>query len=289
MNTTTSVLPVIVGVDDSEHAMHAALWAGAEAAERAAPLRVIHALDAEPGPAAAGPAREGAESDPGAGSGLLARVADRVRAAHPDLEVACSLVYAAAPGALIAAGAQACLLVVGSHGRGGFAGLPLGSVSRRVLAHAHCPTAVIRDFGIADARAGDLVLGMALGEPESTVLFAFAAAERARAALRAVHAWMPYPMHNQAELSDTDILARQAVHDMATELKSARERFPDVPVTFAAQRGSAPGVLSEASREARLTVIGGHHHRWPLPAGVGHTVQGVLRGARSPVAVVPEP
>lgn len=76
---------------------------------------------------------------------------------------------------------------------------------------------------------------------------------------------------------------------MSTELKSVRELFPDVPVRFDAQRGDAPGVLSDASGGARLTVIGGHRHRWPLPAGVGHTVHGVLNGARSPVAVVPEP
>jgi nucleotide-binding universal stress UspA family protein len=58
-----------------------------------------------------------------------------------DLET--KLVHSHPVQALIDEALGAELVVVGSHGRGGFTGMLLGSVSQAVLHHAACPVAVV--------------------------------------------------------------------------------------------------------------------------------------------------
>ncbi|SPF02725.1 Universal stress proteinc/MT2085 [Streptomyces sp. MA5143a] len=68
---------------------------------------------------------------------------------YPGVNVKREVVQGGTREALIEASRAAQLLVVGARGRGGFAGLLLGSVSQATLHHAHCPVAVVR--GAADS------------------------------------------------------------------------------------------------------------------------------------------
>jgi nucleotide-binding universal stress UspA family protein len=64
------------------------------------------------------------------------------REAYPDVDVETRLVGGHPVDALIEESAASEMLVLGSRGCGGFEGLTLGSVSRRVLTHARTPVAV---------------------------------------------------------------------------------------------------------------------------------------------------
>ncbi|TWP45724.1 universal stress protein [Lentzea tibetensis] len=63
---------------------------------------------------------------------------------YPDVRVHRVVLRDRPVRALMRYGADAQLLVVGSHGRGGFAGMLLGSTSQALLYHSPCPLAIVR-------------------------------------------------------------------------------------------------------------------------------------------------
>lgn len=72
------------------------------------------------------------------------RVIEAAGAVPPGLDVRAAAVNGTPEFALIEASREADLVVVGSRGRGGFAGLVLGSTSLDLASHSHCPVAILR-------------------------------------------------------------------------------------------------------------------------------------------------
>ncbi|GAA0965860.1 universal stress protein [Actinocorallia libanotica] len=137
---------VVVAVDDTPSAQAALGFAFEEAALRSARLRAVHAWR---DPASLGwgemqPPVYDPELVAGEESRVLSEALAGWPARYPDVEVVEEVVRGGTVRALAGASARADLLVLGSRGRGGFAGLLLGSVGQAMLHHAHCPVAVVR-------------------------------------------------------------------------------------------------------------------------------------------------
>ena len=142
---------IVVGVEGSGYARAALIWAIEEAAYRDAVVEVVTAYSPTYVPAAPDLGYVPLDS-----FDLLTEVErmqgdvidSAVEAAdHPDVEVRRTLVKGRAALMRIADGAD--MLVVGNRGRGGFAGLRLGSVSQAIAHHSPCPLVIVRT-GLAE-------------------------------------------------------------------------------------------------------------------------------------------
>ena len=135
--------PVLVGVDGSESSRLAVGLGADEAALRDVPLVLVHVGPADGDRTVPEEIEESQAAYQAEAVRLLADASAAVRAEHPDLVVREHPVRAAgAAQGLIEASGAASLLVVGTRGRAGFAGLLLGSVSQAAIQHAHCPVLV---------------------------------------------------------------------------------------------------------------------------------------------------
>lgn len=133
---------IVVGVDGSEGSKEALRWAARQAEMSGAELRVILAwhLPASVWPAGALVPLDFSEG----GQQTLDESITEVLGDHPQITVSSEVVESLPAPALIAAAADADLLVVGSRGHGAFAGMLLGSVSQHCVTHAGCPVVVVR-------------------------------------------------------------------------------------------------------------------------------------------------
>lgn len=138
---------ITVGVDDSDGARRALRWALALAEVTGATVQVVHVfprhfswidgdLSAEELERSRRSALAVAERD-------LAAVVDDVVADKPAVALVRTPMLGDPRAVLVEEAKQSDLLVVGSRGRGGVAGLLLGSVSQRCIETAACPVVVV--------------------------------------------------------------------------------------------------------------------------------------------------
>ncbi len=135
---------IVVGVDGSPSSDAAVQWAIDEAHLSGADVSMVHGWTYPYSwHSADGLLHDAMKRDAEEQLRASALVADAALRADA-VSILPELVPMAPANALMKVAADADLLVVGSRGRGGFAAMLLGSVSRTVVQHATCPVAVIR-------------------------------------------------------------------------------------------------------------------------------------------------
>jgi nucleotide-binding universal stress UspA family protein len=139
---------IVVGVDHSEGAKAALRFALAEAQLRRARVRAVHVwrfgyVDARGLEGfSAGSRVELGELQRAAEAALDATLAEAVPEGGAE-DVERRVVEGSPAQVLVEESRDAELLVVGSRGHGGFAGLLLGSVGQQCAQHAACPVVII--------------------------------------------------------------------------------------------------------------------------------------------------
>lgn len=286
---------VVVGVDGSEPSLAALDWAIAEAADRQARLRVVHTytwpmyreeFDALPH----GPEEGGLRT---AAVEILANAVRRVRTTAPEVPVDSVLLTGPASRRLLAEAADADLLVVGSRGHGGFAGLLLGSVSGQVGTHALCPVVVVRSStGDAGQWSGQVIVGVDdIDGSAGTVEFALDEAARLGTGLIVAHSMPPAltvsAMPGPAMLYDDTELVESAELRFAEAVARWADKRPELSVNPHFSRRPAAWMLIEASAGAKLVVVGSRGRGGFTGLLLGSVSRQLLHHAACPVAVVP--
>jgi nucleotide-binding universal stress UspA family protein len=254
---------IVVGTDGTETSTAAVDWAAQEARRRRVPLRIVHAYEwdwhesrYDIGNEYIDVARELAEA-------ATAAAARQARDAAPGITIEAYALAGHAGAQLLQTAKDAELLVVGNRGRGGFAGLLLGSVSQRVATHAACPVVVVR--GHHDTSSGPVVAGVDDSPAADHVLeTAFDAAAARGCGLLAVRAYLPaIPLWltgvSAAEVDTPDQDAAERVR-LDEQLVPWQAKYPDVPVGVLLTHDSAAAALVAASHDAQLLVVGSRGH-----------------------------
>jgi nucleotide-binding universal stress UspA family protein len=131
LDTIRDTGPVVVGVDDSDSARDAALWAADLAADWGAPLQLTHVVN-----------RAGTVSSypPPTWLRELRDAAERAGAEQTSTSVR----YGSPGDQLLAQAHDARLLVLGSYGEDGWSGTLVGSNALHLVAACECPLIVVR-------------------------------------------------------------------------------------------------------------------------------------------------
>lgn len=265
------MVKIVVGVDGSAASSAALRWALDEARLRGAQVEALHAF-AYPEVSTTSQAMHLIETDfasfRAAGTEIVEKALSEAGMAAERVEVKRSVVEGPPAPALLEAAKEADLLVAGSRGHGGFAGLLLGSVSEQLAHHAPCPVVIVRQPGkeksMTTSTSAPIVVGVdGSDHADRALVWALDEAELRAAKLHVVTAWhvpaMVYGGPGFVVSPSADASFRAAAKDVAeTAVEKARDAGVDAETSV--QQGQAADVLIETAANADLLIVGSRGH-----------------------------
>jgi len=273
----------VVGLDGSDQSRMALRWAAAAGEAADVPVRAVQSLIHPRSailPIASVPV-SAAEMDEQSGHALATAVADVL---GPSAAVITDVLQGPTAGVLLQTVTPDSVLVLGSRGLGGFAGLLLGSVSQECVEYAPCPVVVVRtDRVVTD---GDVIL---VGKDGSTsaqraLEWADTLARATGANVRAVHAW-------QATMSERPPRLVQRLRSQAARtVKDWTQRVSDEIESDEIEDDPRDVLVTAAQRfDPALTVVGRRGAGGLRSMRLGSTANHLVRHSSTNVAVVPAP
>jgi nucleotide-binding universal stress UspA family protein len=291
MVENTTNYGILVGVDGSAESDAAIRWATNEAIMRDAPVTLMHVVEPAVVSWTIGAFQatitEWQEEN---AQRVIEQAQKMMHASVGESEpptVHTKVRYAIVATALIDASKQAQMIVVGSRGLGALGRVMLGSVSRGVLHHAHCPVAVVHaDEAQAPDRTSPVLLGVD-GSPasEAAIALAFDEASRRGVDLVALHAWSDvgvYPVLGMYWQEYED----EGHEVLAERLAGWQQRYPDVQVHRRIVCDQPARSLLEESQQAQLVVVGSHGRGGFTGMLLGSVSSAVAEASKAPVIVV---
>jgi nucleotide-binding universal stress UspA family protein len=231
MNDSKPASAVVVGIDGSQAAIHAAQWAIDEAISRSVPLRLVYVTKPKH------PSADDYYADVHHGEASLRAAQAVVEAAGKSVKVETAMLDGPPGPALVEESRDADLICAGSVGIGRYARSILGSTATDLAEQGHCPVAIIRPQEEQPRRAIDWVVVEVNEKPDNEAVVEAAIQE--------------------AKLRQAPVLALGKDHSLEGTVDTWKRRHPDVHIYPVSDEADVVHFLKKHDERVQLAVIGG--------------------------------
>lgn len=275
---------LLIGVDGTESSHAALRWAMRRAAAIGAEVNLTHVIDVEWSTIGTRMVEELMED----ARQLLETEAEYARSLAADVIVHTQSLHGDVMQELIAASAQAEIVIVGTHKTGFISGKIYGSRSLRLAASAHAPVAIIPQGSLRDGR------GIVVGADDSAagrlaVRFAAREAERTGETLTLLRAFTVPELSTASDEIQRELIQHSEAHTSTTLSEAealARQEAPTIDVKMRSIRRPTAQALVDAAATATLLVIGNSRRDDTDNAMVGSVSHDVLINLTGPAIIV---